>query len=149
LYEALRNTRKGGKTVSKHSLCEVFVKRLLPALRALLAKELIEGHGLTQLEVSRILGVSQPLINYYLTGRRKVPYANALSRCPKVVSVVKSVARMLVTEGIKGKGEVNVACLLCTALRASEALKEALRACGVREDEVVYPVCGELNAVSA
>lgn len=141
MYEALRKTRKGGKTVSKHSLCEVFVRRMLPALRALLAKELIERHGLTQLEVSRILGVSQPLINYYLTGRRKVPYTTALSRCPRVISVVKSVARTLVTEGVKGRGDVNVACLLCTALRTSDALREALRACNIREDEVVYPVC--------
>ncbi len=147
MYEALRKTRKGGKTVSKHSLCEVFVRRMLPALRALLAKELIERHGLTQLEVSRILGVSQPLINYYLTGRRKVPYATVLSRCPRVISVVRSVARTLVTEGVKGRGDVNVACLLCTALRASDALREALEACGVREDEVIYPVCGEISAV--
>ncbi len=148
MYGALRNARKGSKTVSKHSLCEVFIKRILPALRALLAKELIEGYGLTQLEVSRILGVSQPLINYYLTGRRKVPYANALSRCPKVVSVVKSVARTLATEGIKGGEDINVACLLCTALRASDALGKALEACGVREGEVIYPTCGELSAGS-
>lgn len=149
MYEALRKTRRKGKTVSKRSLCEVFVKRMLPALRALLAKELIERHGLTQLEVSRILGVSQPLINYYLTGRRKVPYTTALSKCPKVISVVKSVARTLATEGTKGRGEVNVACLLCTALRTSDALREALEACGVREDEVIYPICGEISMVGA
>lgn|GEM_PF-424245 len=149
MYEALRNTRKGSKAVSKRSLCEVFVKKILPALRALLARELIERHGLTQLEVSRILGVSQPLINYYLTGRRKVPYANTLSKCPKVVSVVRSVARMLVMEDPRNREDVNVACLLCTALRTSDALKEALEACGVREDEVVYPICGELSAAGA
>ncbi len=149
MYEALRNTRRRGKIVSKHSLCEVFVKRILPALRALLAKELIERHGLTQLEVSRILGVSQPLINYYLTGRRKVPYADALSKCPKVISVVKSVARTLAAEGVKSGGDINVACLLCTALRTSDALREALEACDVREDEVIYPVCGELSVVNA
>ena len=149
MYEALRSTRRGGGTVSKHSLCEVFVKRILPALRALLARELIEVHGLTQLEVSRILGVSQPLINYYLTGRRKVPYINALSKCPKVVSLVKSVARTLATEDTRGREDVNVACLLCTALRASDALREALEACGVREDEVTYPICGEVSAAGA
>jgi len=149
LYGTLRNTRKGGKVVSKYSLCEVFIKRMLPALRALLAKELIESHGLTQLEVSRILGVSQPLINYYLTGKRKVPYANVLSKCPKVLSVVRSVAMALVNEDVKGRRNVNVACLLCTALRASDALKEALEACGVQESDVVYPACGELSIAGA
>lgn len=129
------------KLIVKHSLCEVFVRRILPALRALLAMELIKTYGKTQLEVSRILGVSQPLINYYLTGRRKVPYADALSNCPEVASMVKSVARALISEGVTGG--VNVACLLCTALRTSGALKEALRACGLREDEVEYPTCGD------
>ena len=142
MYEASGRIRRKS-VVRRYSLCEVFVRRILPALRALLARELIGGHGLTQLEVSRLLGVSQPLINYYLTGRRKVPNVDTLAECPKVVSVVRTVARLISSEGLGGGRTSNIACVLCTALRNSGALTEALRACGVSEDEIEYPACGE------
>ena len=45
--------------------CEVAVKSVLPAVRALIAKELIEEQGLKQDEVAEILGVSQSAVSKY------------------------------------------------------------------------------------
>ncbi len=52
--------------VKKYSLCEVFVRYVLPSLRMLLAEELILKYGFTQLEAARTLSIGQPLINYLL-----------------------------------------------------------------------------------
>jgi uncharacterized protein len=46
-------------------LCEVITRDALPALRALIAKELLDSHKLTQQEVARLLDVTQPAISQY------------------------------------------------------------------------------------
>ncbi len=46
--------------------CEFFVKRIVPKLRAAVAKTLIEKHGYTQVQVSQILGLKQATISKYL-----------------------------------------------------------------------------------
>ncbi|HLC51161.1 MAG TPA: helix-turn-helix domain-containing protein [archaeon] len=50
--------------------CEVMVQDILPATRALLAKELIEKYKMTQQAVALRLGVSQGAVSQYLRSVR-------------------------------------------------------------------------------
>jgi len=45
--------------------CEVAVKSVIPAIKALMAKELVEKHGMKQNEVAKILGISQSAVSKY------------------------------------------------------------------------------------
>lgn len=45
--------------------CEVTAKSLVPAIRALLAKELIITHGMKQIEAANLLGITQTAISKY------------------------------------------------------------------------------------
>jgi len=54
------------------------VRNILPALRALLVKELISNYSKTQMEVAKILGITQASINYYLYGKRASKITRAL-----------------------------------------------------------------------
>ncbi len=45
--------------------CEIAVKCALPAVRAMIAKELVTKHNLKQAEAAELLGVSQPAISLY------------------------------------------------------------------------------------
>ncbi|RLI33468.1 transcriptional regulator [Candidatus Bathyarchaeota archaeon] len=47
--------------------CEIVVKRLLPLLRALVARELMTVYGWTQSRAARRLGVTQPAVSSYLS----------------------------------------------------------------------------------
>lgn len=47
--------------------CEIVVKRLLPILRALVARELMSVYGWTQSETADKLGVTQPAVSSYLS----------------------------------------------------------------------------------
>ncbi len=49
---------------------ELAVKSALPALRASIAKELMEKHGMTQTQIADLLGVTQTAISYYLRDKR-------------------------------------------------------------------------------
>jgi len=45
--------------------CEVAVKSVIPAVRAVLAKELAEKHNMKQNQVAEILGISQSAVSKY------------------------------------------------------------------------------------
>lgn len=47
--------------------CEVVVRRILPILRALVARELMERHGWRQRRIAEALGVTQPAVSTYLS----------------------------------------------------------------------------------
>lgn len=55
--------------------CEVTAKSLVPAIRALLAKELIITHGMKQIEAANLLGITQTAVSKYahnVRGRRVI-----------------------------------------------------------------------------
>jgi len=45
--------------------CEVVIRDVLPALRSLVTRELLQTHKMSQIEVSKKLGVTQPAVSQY------------------------------------------------------------------------------------
>ncbi len=68
--------------------CEVFVKNYLHALRALVAKKMIEVHGYTQQEVAEKLGITQPAVSHYLREARG-KRAKELEKNEKIMVLVE------------------------------------------------------------
>ena len=52
---------------------EIESKTLIPALRAILAKNLAENHNVREDEISKMLGVTQAAISNYIRGTRGEP----------------------------------------------------------------------------
>jgi uncharacterized protein len=52
---------------------EIESKTLIPALRAILAKKLAEGHKIREDEISKMLGVTQAAVSNYIRGTRGDP----------------------------------------------------------------------------
>ena len=50
--------------------CELIVTHILPTARGALAKELVNRHGMTQIQVSRLFGVTSAAISQYMKGIR-------------------------------------------------------------------------------
>ncbi len=51
---------------------ELAAKSVIPAIRALIVKRLVEEHGMTQQEAAKTLGVTQPAVSKYLHQKRGV-----------------------------------------------------------------------------
>lgn len=49
---------------------ELVSKSVIPALRAMIVKRLVEEHGMTQQEAGTLLGVTQPAVSKYLHQKR-------------------------------------------------------------------------------
>jgi len=49
---------------------ELAAKSVIPAIRALIVKRLVEEHGMTQQRAAKLLGVTQPAVSKYLHEKR-------------------------------------------------------------------------------
>ena len=68
---------------------EIESKTLIPALRAILAKNLAENHNVREDEISKMLGVTQAAISNYIRGTRGDP------QLIKKLSAEKQVSEMI------------------------------------------------------
>ncbi len=50
--------------------CELIVTHILPTARGALAKELVHNHGMTQVQVAALFGVTSAAVSQYIKGLR-------------------------------------------------------------------------------
>jgi len=98
--------------------------KVIPVLRAHIAKELVEKYGFTQSKAASILGVSQASISYYLSMKRGKK-AIELERVSEFKNTVKEVASKI-AEGNLPPEEIvaDALCNLCKYLRSSGMLSK-------------------------
>jgi hypothetical protein len=95
--------------------CEVVVRRVLPILRALVARELMERHGWTQRRIADALGVTQPAVSTYLSllerGEVELDLGELRGRAERI-------AEGLATSSLTVSDAVMEVCSLCINLKS-------------------------------
>ncbi len=71
---------------------EAVSKFIIPSLRALIAEVLIKKYGYTQVKASEALGVTQPAISNYLSGKRGRKGLEVLRSDETVMKAVERIA---------------------------------------------------------
>ena len=100
--------------------CEVFVKCLLPPVRAIIAKTLVTKYDLTQLKAAGLLGISQPTISLY--NRKMRGKALNLENDSEAMRLVENFADALAVNGLRSKDFIKKFCDLCKAACAKGLL---------------------------
>ena len=101
--------------------CETIVQVVLPGIRALVAKELMESHNLTQQQAAEKLGVSQAAISQY---RRDIR-GYKIKILQKDNEIMKEVADMAskIVSGEKEFFDTNLeVCKLCNIIRKNKTI---------------------------
>jgi len=96
-------------------LCEIIVADILPALRALITKELMDDYGLNQSQVSLKLGITQPAISYYkreLRGNK----IKILKSNKKIMNMIHRLSGEIVSSS-KNENLHKRFCSICKAIR--------------------------------
>lgn len=97
----------------------MMAKYVLPRIRSMIAKELIDGHGLTQMEAASKLKMTQAAVSYYRRSKRGYK-ADVYAKDLRVRALVKEIANLLVREEKGGTEEaVQKLCSLCMAIRTT------------------------------
>jgi predicted transcriptional regulator len=78
---------------------ELASKSVIPAIRALVVKRLVEDHGMTQQEAARLLGVTQPAVSKYLHEKRGA--AIRLTGIRKIDQATAEIAEMVSSQKVK------------------------------------------------
>lgn len=115
--------------------CEVVVTDLLPAMRAMIARNLMDS-GLNQSETAKKLGVSQPAISQYLRmirGSKKPIVMNE-----EIKKEIKKLSDEILADKITKKDISGRLCHLCRIARDKKLLCPGHKS--------MYPHLGECDA---
>ena len=92
--------------------CEALANKVLPAIRAEIAIKLFNDYGMKQIEISRILGVTQGAVSHYLTSFRGKE-RHTLNTILEIEEELNDITTMLVN----GKVDETNFCAICHKLR--------------------------------
>lgn len=96
--------------------CEVIVADALPALRALITKELMQIHGLNQTEVSKKLGITQPAVSQYRRELRGHKLRLLLDN-EEIMGLIKKLSHEIALSDMPAIGIHEKLCEICRKMR--------------------------------
>lgn len=100
--------------------CEIASKSVVPAIKALIAQELVDKHGLKQNEVAEILRISQSAVSKYT--RKVRGHAIEVANIEEIQPFVAKMIDLLVGRTYR-RGELMISfCQTCKIIRATRLM---------------------------
>jgi len=113
--------------------CELVVRSVLPALRSLVAKRLVEKYHFSQVAAAEKLGTTQASISHYLYSKRGDKRMKQLEASPPVRAMVDEIAEGVATEKFSPFDAMLRFCKLCKILRTGDLI------CDWHKDFITVP----------
>ena len=95
--------------------CEVGVKTVLPAVKAIMARQIVEKHGLNEQKTAELLGLSQSAVSRYVSKER----GNFLKieDSTKILALIDQMVTSLIKEPNNKTEILKLFCQTCRAIR--------------------------------
>lgn len=117
--------------------CEVAVKSVVPAVKALMAQELVKEHGLKQDQVAEILGISQSAVSKY--SRKVRGYVIEVDKVEEIRPLITGMI-VMVMKGEHQRGEfLQLFCQTCATIRKTGVV---CRFCKKSDPKIKIEECG-------
>lgn len=121
---------------------EIESKLLIPAVRAILSKELVIEKGLKEEEVARMLGITQAAVSNYLRGTRgDNELITKLMSLSEIMSMIKEIGDDLSTNRAYTAKTLSKFIALCNYMRYSLIICDAHHSLERNIDEKVCEQC--------
>ncbi|MDP9488808.1 MAG: helix-turn-helix domain-containing protein [Thermoproteota archaeon] len=121
---------------------EIESKLLIPAIRAILSKELVIEKGLKEEEVARMLGITQAAVSNYLRGTRgDNELISRLMSLSEIMSMIKEISNDLSTNRAYTAKTLSKFIGLCNYMRYSLIICDAHHSLERNIDEKVCEQC--------
>lgn len=111
--------------------CEVIVQSVLPTVRALIAKDLIEKHGFTQKATAEKLGVRQPAISQYrreLRGKARI-----IEKDKSVTQEIEKLSNRIASGELTAAKATTEFCNVCKIIRTKKII---CNLCSLQEEDL-------------
>ena len=95
--------------------CEVGVKTVLPAVKAVMARQIVEKHGLNEQQAAELLGLSQSAVSRYISKER----GNNLQieSSAEILALINQMVTTLIKEPTNRMEILDLFCQTCQAIR--------------------------------
>jgi len=121
---------------------EIESKSLIPAVRAILAKELVKERGLKEEEVARLLGITQAAVSNYIRGTRgDVQLISKLSSFEEIMRMIKEIEVDLSSQRAYSASTLSKFIALCNYMRYSLIICDVHHSLESNIDEKVCEQC--------
>ncbi len=104
--------------------CEIVVKKVLPAIRTVLVKDLLERHGLSQKEVAERLCVTQAAVSQYLSSIRGDEKLEKKFQNSEVFDKIQDLSDKIAGEDSDKSQIIKAYCDICYLMREEGTLCE-------------------------
>jgi hypothetical protein len=95
--------------------CEVGVKTVLPAVKAIMARSIVEKHGLNEKQTADLLGLSQSAVSRYV-GRERGNHLT-IENSTAVLALIDQMVTSLIKEPNNKAEILKLFCQTCAAVR--------------------------------
>jgi uncharacterized protein len=96
--------------------CEIIVADIMPAIRSIITNELVRTYHLSQVSVSKKLGVTQPAVSQYLRALRGTN-VKIIQSDQDVMSMISKLAKDIATGDVDPKFMHRGLCAICKKIR--------------------------------
>jgi predicted transcriptional regulator len=96
------------------------VRSVVPAIKALMAKKLVEEHGLKQDQVAKMLGISQSAVSKYSRNIRG--YAVKLNSIEEIYPLLNEMASLAMEKTYKRTCFIELFCEACMVIRRKKIM---------------------------
>ncbi|MCX8178842.1 MAG: hypothetical protein N3D75_03365 [Candidatus Aenigmarchaeota archaeon] len=99
------------------NFCENMANDLIPSVRALITKELVERYGLTQKKAADLLSITQPAVSQYLKEARASKAKN-FAKNKELMKMVEEIAFRIYNNDMKSDEISRSICKICEKYRS-------------------------------
>lgn len=102
--------------------CEVVVKRILPAIRSILVKDLSQRHELSQTKIAKQLGITQPAVSQYLGSARGSSKLKEVLKESGLYSELKKISDEIANGSTQKTQVIEKYCEICKSMGEEQIL---------------------------
>lgn len=110
--------------------CNIVVTYVLPAVRAVVARRLIEHYGLKPSKVAARMGVTAAAITQYEKSARGAAFIEALNRSERISNAIDDLTKSVKDENYFIDELIRKLCDICTIARSERLI------CALHKDEL-------------
>ncbi len=112
-YVVPKNTLNGANLILP---CEVGVRTVLPAVKAIMARTMVEKHDLNEKQTADLLGLSQSAVSRYV-GRERGSNLLQIENTAEVLALIDEMVTSLIKEPQNRSKVLELFCATCTTIR--------------------------------
>ncbi|MEM1588808.1 MAG: hypothetical protein QXZ68_00845 [Candidatus Bathyarchaeia archaeon] len=110
--------------------CVIVVKYLLPAIRVLVTKELIEKYNMRKIDASEKMELTPAAITQYYKGERGTVLAREIEQSPEAMKMISRLAEAIAREETTPESVIEKLCEICASIRYERVI------CKLHQDDL-------------